>query len=150
MNREQFDNIVNETIKSTGALLIAKGAEYAGDADRLANFKRNAEKQGTTPLQIWKQYIGKHIDSLDTYFKRIHDEAFHLVMNSIRQNGINPSEITRDEFQKHMESALPQAIRNINAQLSEPIEGRFHDVINYCFLGIALLTEAYDGSGKKA
>ena len=149
MNRADFDKLVNDTMAATAGILIAKGAEYAGDGDRLANFKRNAEKQSTTSLQIWKQYYSKHADSIDTYFKRVNDKAIKHAMNCVREEAKDADEaISADEFIRVMNCGLPNAIRDIDKTLSEPIEGRFHDIINYCLLGIALLREVRNDAEK--
>ena len=50
-----------------------------------------------------------------------------------------------DRFKTWVEAKLPEAMQNIDAKLSEPIEGRFHDVINYCYLGLALIKETREG-----
>ena len=103
MNRSDFDNLVKETINETAQLLISKGAEYAGNEDRLANFKRGAAHIGVTPLQVALIYTSKHFDALSTY---IRNDA-----------------------------------RGMEQILSEPIDGRIHDLINYCFLIKALIIE---------
>lgn len=144
MNREQFDALVKDTIAVTATLLIKKGAEYADGDDRLANFKRNAEKQTTTSLQIWKQYIGKHIDSLDSYFKRVHSTAFNIALLRVIEDVDAVRPPTQEEFEHELIRALPEAMRTVDENLSEPIEGRFHDVINYCFLGLALIKDVRD------
>jgi len=147
MNRKDFDLMVNDTIAKTAALLIAKGAEYAGDADRMSNFKNNAAKQGVTPLQIWKQYYGKHIDSIDTYFSRVHDAAIKLALDRAAEHFRTAHEnMDAKMFRAHVNNCMPQAMEEVNATLSEPIEGRFHDIINYCFLGLALLKDTRDNS----
>lgn len=114
MNQEQFTKLINLTCEQTSDLLIRKGAEYASDADRLANFKNNAERLGMTPLQVWSVYAGKHIDGIQSYMKKIH--------------GVGASEMSIN-------------LQVIDDKLSEPIEGRFHDLINYCYLGLAILHE---------
>lgn len=103
MNQADFQEIVNDTIKSTAALLVAKGEEYAGTSDRLANFKRGALLTGTTPLQVAFIYASKHYDSLSTYVRK--------------------------------DSACFKQF------LSEPIEGRLDDLINYCILMKAIIKE---------
>jgi hypothetical protein len=103
MNRTDFEKLARETIESTAQLLITKGAEYAGDADRLANFKRGAGLIGVTPLQVALIYASKHFDAISTY--------------------------VRNDAQGKMQI------------LSEPIEGRFDDLINYCILMKALVAE---------
>ncbi len=144
MNRQQFDQLVRSTVEHTAELMIRKGAEYADDADRLVNFKRNAAKQGTTPLQIWKQYIGKHIDSIDSYFKRVNEEAIRLALMDVLNDQNADLPPSGEAFIALVNDHLPNAVFNVSSKLSEPIEGRFHDIINYCFLGLALLDEIAD------
>ena len=103
MNITDFNDVVNNTIKTTASLLISKGEEYAGSADRLANFKRGSKLTGVTPLQVALVYASKHYDSIATF---------------VRKDA----------------SGEPQV-------LSEPIEGRFDDMINYMILMKALVKE---------
>ena len=104
MDNKDFQIIVNNTVKATAELLIVKGEEYAGSADRLANFKRGAQLTGKTPLQTALVYAAKHYDSICTF---------------IRKDATGKQQV-----------------------LSEPIEGRFDDLINYCILMKALVIEA--------
>ena len=104
MDQKEFSIVVDNTIKSTAHLLVVKGEEYAGSADRLANFKRGAQLTGTTPLQTALIYASKHYDSICTYIRKE----------------------STGEIQK----------------LSEPIEGRFDDLINYCILMKAIVIES--------
>ena len=103
MNQAEFTKLVDETVYSTAQLLVTKGQEYAGTADRLSNFKRGAALTGTTPLQTALIYASKHYDSIATY---------------IRKDASGEQQI-----------------------LSEPIEGRFDDLINYCILMKAIVKE---------
>jgi len=103
MNIEDFNNLVDSTVRSAAELLITKGEEYAGSADRLANFKRGAKLTGVTPLQVALVYASKHYDSIATY---------------VRKDASGESQV-----------------------LSEPIEGRFDDMINYMILMKALVKE---------
>jgi len=51
-------------------LLKTKGADYTRhSADRLANFKRNAEAVGVDPLIVWAIYAGKHWDAVMAFIK---------------------------------------------------------------------------------
>lgn len=70
MNKDAFDKLVQDTVKSTADLLIIKGEEYAGSADRLANFKRGSERIGVTPLQVSLIYASKHFDAICTYIRK--------------------------------------------------------------------------------
>lgn len=73
--REFNELIFAPTIKQMEELARVKGGEYSGDADRLANFKRNAEALGLDPLQVWAVYAAKHWDSLMTFIKDIGAET---------------------------------------------------------------------------
>ena len=46
-----------------------KGGEYAGDVDRLANFRRNGLALGIPMETVWAVYAGKHWDALIQYIK---------------------------------------------------------------------------------
>lgn len=160
MNKTDFDALVAETLKVTTDLLVAKGEEYAGDADRLANFKRNALRNGQTVLETWMAYWNKHIDSIHTYMARTKDEATYLALQetvesfkaleevlplpsarSISDRARMRSALSPATFRCRINNAFPDAMRTIDGQLSEPIEGRFHDNINYSFLCLALIKE---------
>lgn len=151
MNRSDFDALVDETVKRTAGLLIAKGAEYAGDGDRLINFKRNAAKNGQTVLECWQVYWGKHIDSINSYMLRIKDRAVELALQEVVEEAssdraqmdpaIRKAAISPERFRERINKAVPHAMREIELTLSEPIEGRFDDNINYSFLCQAILKE---------
>lgn len=104
MNQTEFEELCQQIQRDTTDILILKGREYAGSADRLANFKRNAELSGVDPLTVLHIYMAKHWDSFSTY--------------------------VRD-----MQAKQPR-------ELSEPIEGRLHDLINYAVLAVALIMDA--------
>lgn len=70
MNQEQLNTLVAETIKTSAALLMSKGHEYAGPDDRLGNFKRGARLTGCTPLQVAFIYASKHYDAISTYITK--------------------------------------------------------------------------------
>lgn len=70
MNQTDFSSLVNRVQRSTSDLLVSKGAEYASDTDRLANFKKGAKLTGCTPLQVAFVYLSKHYDALANYIKR--------------------------------------------------------------------------------
>ena len=59
---ELFGAIVDEAMNS-------KGDAYSGDGDVLSNFKRNAERLGLTPFQIWHVYCAKHEDTISNAIK---------------------------------------------------------------------------------
>lgn len=104
MNQKDFENLFEKTVAECRSLLVVKGGEYAGSADRLANFKRGSVDAGVSPLQTALIYWSKHVDSIKTYIRN--DAA------------------------------------GVKQVLSEPIEGRFDDAINYLILMKALVVES--------
>lgn len=70
MDTAQFNKLVEIARKRQDALLKAKGADYTRhSADRLSNFKRNAEAIGVSPLIVWAVYAGKHWDAIMAFIK---------------------------------------------------------------------------------
>jgi hypothetical protein len=67
----EYDKIVEETIEQIRELSALKGGEYAGDYDRLANFRRNADNCGVPMELIWRIYAGKHWDAITTYINDV-------------------------------------------------------------------------------
>lgn len=72
MNQQDFQALVEQTFAEAHRLLVIKGGEYAGNDDRLANFKRGAALVGITPLQTAFIYASKHYDAVATF---VRDEA---------------------------------------------------------------------------
>ncbi len=66
--KELFTTLIKEEMK----LLEQKGAEYASDADALANFKKRAEDIGIDPKQILWIFLSKHLDSIKSFIKKGH------------------------------------------------------------------------------
>ena len=71
MDRQTFNLLIEKTFEDIIHLSTSKGEEYSGNEDALANFKRNAERMGLDPLQVWFVYTAKHFDSVSTYIKDI-------------------------------------------------------------------------------
>lgn len=69
MNQKEFEALCQQIQRDTTDILILKGREYAGSADRLANFKRNAELSGVDPLTVLHVYMAKHWDSFSTFVR---------------------------------------------------------------------------------
>lgn len=70
MNHKDFTTKIFEpTLKNIVELMQVKGGEYAGDADRLANFKRNAEKLGLPPETVLMIYFHKHYDAFMQHYR---------------------------------------------------------------------------------
>ena len=116
MNNDDFNSLIRNTQLFTSELLTKKGSEYSSNFDRLANFKVNAKRLNLTPLQVWSVYAFKHVDAVESYIRKIHEHT----------PGIN------ENFYR---------LKEVDKTLSEPITGRFYDLINYCYLGLALIEE---------
>lgn len=65
----KFDRLIRETIDRIHQLSELKGGEYAGDNDRLANFRRNAAALDLTMEQVWAVYAAKHWDAVMQYVR---------------------------------------------------------------------------------
>lgn len=63
----EYNEMVEDTFKEIIKLGKLKGAEYAGDSDRLLNFRRNADAAGTTKELVWRIYVSKHWDAIMQY-----------------------------------------------------------------------------------
>lgn len=70
-SHKRYEELVNETVSMVRQLSELKGGEYAGDTDRLANFRRNAEALGLDMSQVWAIYAAKHWDAVMQYVKDI-------------------------------------------------------------------------------
>lgn len=66
-SQEQWERLLEASITEIRRLATLKGGEYAGDMDRLANFRRNAVKLELLPEQVWAVYAGKHWDAVQQY-----------------------------------------------------------------------------------
>lgn len=60
----EYQGVVQETIDEVYRLGKLKGGEYAGDEDRLANFRRNGQTLRLPMEVIWAVYYGKHHDAV--------------------------------------------------------------------------------------
>ena len=65
----EYDRIVTRTVDEIKKLGTLKGGEYAGDTDRLANFRRNGKQLGLPMETIWAVYYNKHHDSVMQYIQ---------------------------------------------------------------------------------
>ena len=70
-SHSRYAELVDEVVAKMKELAELKGGEYAGDEDRLANFRRNAEAQGLAMESIWCTYAAKHWDAIQQYVKDI-------------------------------------------------------------------------------
>ena len=71
MKQEEFNKIIETTWSAISKLLVEKGGEYAGDRDRLENFKRNGIQLQVPPELIWAVYYNKHHDAIMQYIQDV-------------------------------------------------------------------------------
>lgn len=69
MNAAQFEQLLQDTFDTLLQLTRTKGAEYAHDADQLANFKRLSERLGMSAEAILMVYLTKHLDSIESHIR---------------------------------------------------------------------------------
>jgi len=68
-SHERYNKIISETVAEIKKLGELKGGEYAGDTDRLANFRRNGDNLGLPMATVWAVYAGKHWDAINQFIK---------------------------------------------------------------------------------
>lgn len=68
-SHERYRELLEDTIAEIKKLGTLKGGEYAGDFDRLANFRRNGENLGLPMETVWAVYAGKHWDAVMQYIQ---------------------------------------------------------------------------------
>lgn len=66
-SHEKYQELVESTILTINQLSKLKGGEYAGDSDRLANFRRNGQNLGLPMEVVWAVYAAKHWDAILQY-----------------------------------------------------------------------------------
>lgn len=60
----EYQDVVSQTVETIEQLSKLKGGEYAGDHDRLANFRRNGQALGLPMATVWAVYYNKHHDAV--------------------------------------------------------------------------------------
>lgn len=86
MNLSTKERILELADERRNGISAQKGPEYAGsaaryaddDKDVLANFKRQGDRWGTSPLLPTGVYFGKHIDSIETFVREATREGLTL------------------------------------------------------------------------
>lgn len=70
MTHDEFEKLSQNLLDDArGNIMIKKGREYAGNEDRLANFKRGSVNVGINPESVLYVYLAKHLDSLATFIR---------------------------------------------------------------------------------
>jgi hypothetical protein len=67
----EWDTLLEATISQIKSLASLKGAEYAGDSDRLANFRRGGAELGVPAEEVWWIYTYKHWAAITQYISDI-------------------------------------------------------------------------------
>ena len=66
---KDYARLIDDTVENIRSLSTSKGGEYAGDQDRLANFRRNGVQLGLPMETIWAVYYNKHHDAVMQYIQ---------------------------------------------------------------------------------
>lgn len=67
MTNDDFQNeVVGPIVADVQTIFATKGLDYAGDTDRLANFRRIGLRLGMSPKTVCLVYMMKHLDALIT------------------------------------------------------------------------------------
>lgn len=66
-DHKRWHELIKSQVERINKLAAEKGGEYAGDVDRLANFRRNAAALGVPMELVWAVYAGKHWDAVQQY-----------------------------------------------------------------------------------
>lgn len=69
MTPTSLSELTAEFMEQQKDLLRLKGHDYAGEGDRLSNFKRVGEAIGQDALTAWAVYALKHVDAILTYVR---------------------------------------------------------------------------------
>ena len=64
-----WDALVDSAFLKIMELSKLKGGEYAGDDDRLNNFRRNARDLDTNMETVWRVYAAKHWDAIGQFIR---------------------------------------------------------------------------------
>lgn len=72
-SHERYAELIDSTVEEIIKLSKLKGGEYAGDDDRLANFRRNGLALGLPMETVWAVYAGKHWDAIQQSIKDLNE-----------------------------------------------------------------------------
>lgn len=80
---QRFNTLIENTVAEIRKLSELKGGEYAGDTDRLANFRRNGTALGLPMESIWAVYASKHWDALMQYIRDMQENKHRTRLEPI-------------------------------------------------------------------
>ena len=69
MKANEFYHLARGFFEHCMDIMKSKGEAYSGQEDKLGNFKRTAEKNGVSPILVWKIFFDKHYDALCSYVR---------------------------------------------------------------------------------
>lgn len=70
-SHERYNELIQSTVAKITQLSKLKGGEYAGDDDRLANFRRGGERLSIPMETTWWVYANKHWDAITQFIQDI-------------------------------------------------------------------------------
>lgn len=68
-SHDRWNKMIEAMFDEVRHLAKAKGGEYSGDLDRLANFRRNALDLELPMETVWRVYSAKHWDAIGQFIK---------------------------------------------------------------------------------
>jgi len=71
MNKDTFDDVVDEVYDKCVNILSAKGLIYASDDDRFENFNTTAKDQEILPEEALRGMLGKHVTAVNKYITKL-------------------------------------------------------------------------------
>ena len=83
IDHNTYDKLLTETWETIVELGKKKGGEYAGDHDRLANFRRHSQHLNLPMEVIWAVYAGKHWDAITQYCNDVRANTTRPRMESL-------------------------------------------------------------------
>lgn len=83
IDNNTYNKLLAETIETITELGAKKGGEYAGDKDRLANFRRNGERLNLPMETVWAVYAAKHWDAIMQYVADLNADRMRPRMESL-------------------------------------------------------------------
>lgn len=83
MNGSEFKLLLTQTTEQLWSLTDSKGAEYAHDADQLANFKRLGKQLQLEPTTVLMVYMQKHLDAIAAYTSAVQNGSIPVLSEPI-------------------------------------------------------------------
>ena len=83
MTHEKFDKLFEARVEKLREIGRTKGHKYAGDADRLANFKEEGKELDLPPEKVLHVFLNKHLRAIGHYCSTGQNLGEELVENHI-------------------------------------------------------------------